>query len=123
MVLLGLLAPSWGCAAAAPLPERVQSLTGGADSHAFLAAAHQSVPYDLAAQGYIEEEFLVAGTAGVYDWPRDLRQRYGSGEHYLRLVRDSAHRLQRQGWLTAEDARELINQARGIAPALRSPQP
>ena len=71
MVLLGLLAPSWGCAAAAPLPERVQPLAGGADSHAFLAAAHQSVPYDLAAQGYVEEEFLIAGTAGVYDWPGD----------------------------------------------------
>lgn len=40
-----------------------------ADSYPFGAADHTRVPEDLRAIGYIEEEFLVAGTANVYDWP------------------------------------------------------
>ena len=70
LALLGLLASPLAFAARAPLPEQVRPLAGPAGSHPFLAAAHQAVPYDLAAQGYVEEEFLVAGTAGIYDWPR-----------------------------------------------------
>ncbi|MEQ1911244.1 MAG: alpha/beta hydrolase domain-containing protein, partial [Vicinamibacterales bacterium] len=38
-------------------------------SHPFGAADHTRVPQDLASLGYVEEEFLVAGTANVYDWP------------------------------------------------------
>jgi len=53
----------------APLPTRVASLSGRSDSHAFLGAAHQAKPFDLAARGYVEEEFLVGGVAGIYDWP------------------------------------------------------
>lgn len=59
--------PLW--AAPAPLPQRVQALPALPGSHAFLAADHQAVPLDLAALDYVEEEYLVAGTAGVYDWP------------------------------------------------------
>jgi hypothetical protein len=40
-----------------------------AESYPFGAADHTRVPLDLAAIGYVEEEFLVAGTANVYDWP------------------------------------------------------
>jgi hypothetical protein len=71
LALLGLLASPLACGAGAPLPEQVRPLAGAAGSHPFLAAAHQAVPYDLAAQGYVEEEFLVAGTANIYDWPRE----------------------------------------------------
>lgn len=39
------------------------------DSYPFGAADHTRVPEDLAAVGYVEEEFLVAGTSNVYDWP------------------------------------------------------
>src|SRR5262245_44122376 len=42
-------------------------------SHAFLAASHESPPLDLRAAGYVEEEFLVGGTANVYDWAEDGR--------------------------------------------------
>jgi streptogramin lyase len=56
-------------AAPAALPEKVQPLTGPPGSHAFLASDHQAIPLDLAAQGYVEEEYLIAGTAGIYDWP------------------------------------------------------
>ena len=40
-----------------------------ATSYPFGAADHTRVPQDLKAIGYVEEEFLVAGTANVYDWP------------------------------------------------------
>ncbi len=40
-----------------------------ASSYPFGAADHTRVPEDLAAAGYVEEEFLMAGTANVYDWP------------------------------------------------------
>ncbi|HEV7690592.1 MAG TPA: alpha/beta hydrolase domain-containing protein [Hyphomonadaceae bacterium] len=38
-------------------------------SHAFGGAAYTLTPEDLNAQGYVEEEFFVSGTANVYDWP------------------------------------------------------
>jgi hypothetical protein len=38
-------------------------------SYPFGAADHTRIPTDLKAIGYVEEEFLVAGTANVYDWP------------------------------------------------------
>lgn len=40
-----------------------------AESYPFGAATHTRVPLDLAAIGYVEEEFLIAGTSNVYDWP------------------------------------------------------
>ena len=40
-----------------------------AGSYPFGAADHQLVPQDLAGDGYVEEEFLVSGTANVYSWP------------------------------------------------------
>ena len=39
------------------------------ESHAFGGAAYTLRPQDLSADGYVEEEFLVSGTANVYDWP------------------------------------------------------
>ncbi len=38
-------------------------------SYPFGAAAHTRVPSDVAADGYVEEEFFVSGEARVYDWP------------------------------------------------------
>ena len=38
-------------------------------SHAFGAAAYESVPEDLSRVGYVEEEYLVSGTSNVYTWP------------------------------------------------------
>jgi hypothetical protein len=42
-----------------------------ADSHPFLAADHNLQPMDLSKVGYVEEEFLLSGTANVYDWAAD----------------------------------------------------
>lgn len=49
----------------------VEKIDETADTHAFLAAARQQEPLDLADFNYMEEEYLVSGRAGVYDWPGD----------------------------------------------------
>ena len=40
-----------------------------AGSYPFGAADHQMLPQDLAAIGYVEEEYLVSGLSNVYTWP------------------------------------------------------
>ncbi len=54
---------------AIPVPKITGPLPVSADSYPFGAADHTRVPSDLAKDGYVEEEFLVSGTANVYDWP------------------------------------------------------
>ena len=56
--------------AAQPAPPLVANgpLPVTAASYPFGAADHTRVPEDLRAIGYVEEEFLVSGTANVYDW-------------------------------------------------------
>jgi len=66
-VCLALLAA--GPAFAASKVPGVRPLPVTADSYPFGAADHTRVPADLKALGYVEEEFLVAGTSNVYDWP------------------------------------------------------
>jgi hypothetical protein len=51
------------------LPSVTGPLPISAGSYPFGSAAHTWVPTDLAAVGYAEEEYLVSGTANVYDWP------------------------------------------------------
>ncbi|MGY5885399.1 alpha/beta hydrolase domain-containing protein [Modestobacter lacusdianchii] len=41
------------------------------ESYPFGAADRTEVPEDLAASGYVEEEFLASGTSNVYSWPED----------------------------------------------------
>jgi hypothetical protein len=71
------LAVSLGAAVAlaqdAPVP--VPKITGPipvtSDSYPFLGAGHTFQPIDFAKAGYVEEEFLVSGSANVYDWAAD----------------------------------------------------
>src|SRR5258706_14568089 len=42
-----------------------------ATSHPFLAGNQNLTPLDLAKAGYVEEEYLISGTANVYDWAAD----------------------------------------------------
>jgi hypothetical protein len=56
--------------AATPVPQVKGPLPVTADSYPFGAADHTRVPTDLKKDGYVEEEFLVTGTANVYDWPQ-----------------------------------------------------
>jgi len=44
-------------------------LPATADSYPFGAAGHTRDQQDLRKIGYVEEEFLMTGTANVYDWP------------------------------------------------------
>ena len=53
-----------------PLPTVTGPLPVTETSHPFGGALHQRVPQDLRRRGYVEEEFLVSGSANVYDWPR-----------------------------------------------------
>jgi hypothetical protein len=55
--------------AATPLPEVVGPLAVTDASYPFGGADHQWVPQNLARDGYVEEEFIVSGTANVYSWP------------------------------------------------------
>ena len=65
-VLVGLLTvPVFG---ATPIP-KATLIQNTAGSYAFGAADHTRVPEDLAKIGYVEEEYLLSGTANVYDWP------------------------------------------------------
>ena len=41
------------------------------DSRPWLAASHTQTPIDLAALGWVEEEFLISGSASVHDWGSD----------------------------------------------------
>lgn len=63
LLFLGALA----CYAATPVPTATL-IPVTADSYPFGAADHARVPEDLSKIGYVEEEFLVSGTANVYDW-------------------------------------------------------
>ena len=55
-------------AAATPIPQVAGPLAVSESSHPFGGAAWQLRPQDLAAEGYVEEEYLVSGRAGVYEW-------------------------------------------------------
>jgi hypothetical protein len=67
-LLVALAAPATG-GAATPLPHVTGPIPVTADSHPFGAAEHQLVPEDLRKDGFVEEEYLVSGTANIYEWP------------------------------------------------------
>jgi hypothetical protein len=54
------------CAGTVPVPA-VKAVPVTADSYPFLSNARTLAPADLAKAGYVEEEFIVSGTANVYD--------------------------------------------------------
>ena len=69
--LVALLAAAVAAGQATPVPKFTGPLPVTADSYPFLAANHSLQPFDLAKTGYVEEEFIVTGTANVYDWASD----------------------------------------------------
>jgi len=68
MLLVGFAGAA--CAATVPVP-KVTPVPITADSVPALANSRNLAPLDLAKAGYVEEEFLVSGTANVYDWAAD----------------------------------------------------
>lgn len=67
--LLALCLAAGPASATTPLPRVTGPLPVSEESYPFGAADHQLVPQDLAELGYVEEEFVVSGTANVYEWP------------------------------------------------------
>lgn len=68
-------------------PARVSGpIPSTAISHPFSAAAHQAVPIDLGAFGYVESEFLVQGRAKVYDWGDAAPRVLGEGPYATRIL-------------------------------------
>ena len=66
----GVPAPGTGpTPAVVPLPAVEGPLRTDAGTHPFGAAAYQDRPQNLAAVGYVEQEYLVRGKANVYEWP------------------------------------------------------
>lgn len=68
----------WGPAAAqtssmgpVPVPKFTGPIAETTESHPWLGAKHLMNPIDLAASGYVEEEFIISGNANVYDWKPD----------------------------------------------------
>jgi hypothetical protein len=54
-----------------PVPKVSGPVPISSDSVPFLAADRNLEPTDLKKRGYVEEEFIVTGTANVYDWAAD----------------------------------------------------
>src|SRR4051812_35409778 len=54
-----------------PVPKVVGPIAVSSDSFPFMAADRNLQPTDLKKYGYVEEEFIVSGTANVYDWAAD----------------------------------------------------
>jgi len=50
------------------LPEVTGPLENTETSYPFNAAARQNKPFDLAAHGYVEEEFIISGYSNVYEY-------------------------------------------------------
>jgi hypothetical protein len=61
--------PAQALAGPTPVPTVVGPLPVSMDSYPFGAADHEMAPEDLSKVGYVEEEYLVSGTANVYTWP------------------------------------------------------
>jgi len=70
-----------------PVPKATE-MPVTAQSYPFAAADHVMAPFDLTRAGYIEQEFLVSGTANVYDWGADrvLKVVAGSAPYTTRIL-------------------------------------
>lgn len=51
------------------IPQVSGPLVSTKKSHPFGAAQYQGVRENLQRKGYVEEEYIISGTANVYDWP------------------------------------------------------
>src|SRR5580658_1370082 len=108
---------------AGPSTTSVPKLTGPipvtADSFPFLAANRVFQPLDLKKAGYVEEEFIVNGTANTYDWAADgsLTVKTANAPYSTRiLVRRPADRARFSGHAIVE----LLNPARRFDWAMMS---
>jgi Alpha/beta hydrolase domain len=105
--------------AATPVPKLTGPIPVTADSYPFLAANRVFEPLDLKKAGYVEEEFIVSGTANVYDWNADgsIMVKVANAPYATRiLVRRPADRARFSGHAIVE----LLNPARRFDWAMMS---
>ena len=101
------------------LPKLTGPIPVTADSFPFLAANRVFQPLDLKKAGYVEEEFIVSGTANTYDWAADgsLTVKTPNAPYSTRiLVRRPADRARFSGHAIVE----LLNPARRFDWAMMS---
>jgi len=60
-----------GAVGATPMPKVTGPIPVTADSYPFMASNKSTPAFDLSKVGYVEEEYIVSGTANVYDWAAD----------------------------------------------------
>jgi hypothetical protein len=70
IAIYAVLASAFVRAETVPVP-KATPLGFTADSYAFNSASRDLQPLDLASRGYTEEEFILSGSANVYDWAAD----------------------------------------------------
>lgn len=105
--------------AATPVPKLTGPIPVTADSYPFLTASRVFQPLDLQKAGYVEEEFIVSGTANVYDWNPDgsLTVKSANAPYSTRiLVRRPANAAKFSGHAIVE----LLNPARRFDWAMMS---
>ena len=68
--LLSILISASALAETVPVP-KITALPVTSDSYPFNAASRDLQALDLPKLGYSEQEFVVSGTADVYDWAAD----------------------------------------------------
>ncbi len=71
-IVIGL-ATSAAAQTAIPLPRVTGPVPVTADSFPWLASTRTQEVVDLAKAGYVEEEYIISGTANIYDWAADGR--------------------------------------------------
>jgi hypothetical protein len=71
IIWIALLGAALAAGQGTVVPKFTGPIPVTADSYPFMDAAHSLVPFDLSKYGYIEQEFIVSGTANVYDWAAD----------------------------------------------------
>ena len=71
LALASLLLTAAAATAATPVPEVEGPLPATEASHPFGGAKWQLRPQDLSDHGYVEEEYLISGTANVDEWGAD----------------------------------------------------
>jgi hypothetical protein len=103
--LVALVVTAAAAAGATPIPQVVGPLPVTESSHPFGGAAWQMQSQDLAAHGYVEEEYLVSGNANVYDWGADNKAvvRTADAPYTTRLiVRRPIQRTRQSGTVVVE---------------------
>ena len=69
--LLAALTTLASAQSSVPVPKSTGAIAITANSFPFGAAGKNVAPLDLAKHGYVEEEFLLTGSANIYDWAAD----------------------------------------------------